>query len=47
MLVAAVIGFIFPQHVATLLGKWVPSFYFGIVMLGMGLTITPNDFKST
>ena len=43
MLVAAVIGFIFPQHVATL-GKWVP-YLLGIVMLGMGLTITPNDFK--
>ncbi len=36
-------GFIFPQHVATL-GKWVP-YLLGIVMLGMGLTITPNDFK--
>ncbi len=33
----------FPQHVATL-GKWVP-YLLGIVMLGMGLTITPNDFK--
>lgn len=43
MLVAAVIGFISPQHVATL-GKWVP-YLLGIVMLGMGLTITPNDFK--
>lgn len=43
MLVAAVIGFIFPQHVATL-GKWVP-YLLGIVMLGMGLTITPNDFE--
>jgi predicted Na+-dependent transporter len=32
-----------PQHVATL-GKWVP-YLLGIVMLGMGLTITPNDFK--
>ncbi len=26
------------------LGKWVP-YLLGIVMLGMGLTITPNDFK--
>jgi BASS family bile acid:Na+ symporter len=38
MLVAAVIGFIFPQHVATL-GKWVP-YLLGIVMLGMAPIIT-------
>lgn len=33
MLVAAVIGFIFPQHVATL-GKWVP-YLLGIVRYGI------------
>ncbi|CAM3154637.1 bile acid:sodium symporter family protein [Staphylococcus argensis] len=43
MLVAAVIGFIFPQALAQL-GGYVP-YLLGIVMLGMGLTIDPKDFK--
>ncbi|WP_145471599.1 bile acid:sodium symporter family protein [Staphylococcus pettenkoferi] len=43
MLVAAVIGFIFPQTLAQL-GGYVP-YLLGIVMLGMGLTIDPKDFK--
>ncbi|MEC5300787.1 MULTISPECIES: bile acid:sodium symporter family protein [Staphylococcus] len=43
MLVAAIIGFIFPAQLATLSG-WVP-YLLGIVMLGMGLTIDPKDFK--
>ncbi|PTE43644.1 symporter [Staphylococcus equorum] len=43
MLIAAIIGFIFPTQLATLSG-WVP-YLLGIVMLGMGLTIDPKDFK--
>lgn len=43
MLIAAIIGFIFPAQLATLSG-WVP-YLLGIVMLGMGLTIDPKDFK--
>ncbi|MEX6129018.1 bile acid:sodium symporter family protein [Staphylococcus saprophyticus] len=43
MLIAAIIGFIFPAQLATLSG-WVP-YLLGIVMLGMGLTINPKDFK--
>src|SRR5699024_11430833 len=43
MLIAAILGFIFPAQLATL-GSWVP-YLLGIVMLGMGLTIDPKDFK--
>ena len=43
MLVAAFIGFVFPSELAKLSG-WVP-YLLGIVMLGMGLTIKPQDFK--
>lgn len=43
MLIAAVIGFIFPMQLSTL-SSWVP-YLLGIVMLGMGLTIDPKDFK--
>ena len=43
MLIAAVIGFIFPMQLSTL-SNWVP-YLLGIVMLGMGLTIDPKDFK--
>lgn len=43
MLIAAIIGFVFPTQLATLSG-WVP-YLLGIVMLGMGLTIDPKDFK--
>ncbi|WP_145372812.1 bile acid:sodium symporter family protein [Staphylococcus cohnii] len=43
MLIAAIIGFIFPAQLATL-SSWVP-YLLGIVMLGMGLTIDPKDFK--
>ncbi|MBU0438221.1 MULTISPECIES: bile acid:sodium symporter family protein [Staphylococcus] len=43
MLIAAIIGFFFPNQLATLSG-WVP-YLLGIVMLGMGLTIDPKDFK--
>lgn len=43
MLIAAIIGFIFPMQLATL-SSWVP-YLLGIVMLGMGLTIDPKDFK--
>ncbi|MBA1353607.1 bile acid:sodium symporter family protein [Staphylococcus cohnii] len=43
MLIAAIIGFIFPTQLATL-SSWVP-YLLGIVMLGMGLTIDPKDFK--
>lgn len=43
MLIAAIIGFIFPMQLSTL-SNWVP-YLLGIVMLGMGLTIDPKDFK--
>ena len=43
MLIAAVIGFIFPMQLSTL-SNWVP-YLLGIVTLGMGLTIDPKDFK--
>ena len=43
MLIAAVIGFIFPMQLSTL-SNWVP-YLLGIVMLGMGLTIDSKDFK--
>lgn len=43
MLIAAVIGFIFPMQLSTL-SNWVP-YLLGIVMIGMGLTIDPKDFK--
>ena len=43
MLIAAIIGFIFPAQLATL-SSWVP-YLLGIVMLGMGLIIDPKDFK--
>src|SRR5699024_12712196 len=43
MLIAAVIGFIFPMQLSTL-SSWVP-YLLGIVMVGMGLTIDPKDFK--
>ncbi len=43
MLVAAIIGFVFPAQLATM-SAWVP-YLLGIVMLGMGLTIDPKDFK--
>ena len=43
MLVAAIIGFVFPSHMA-ILGGFVP-YLLGIVMLGMGMTIDPKDFK--
>lgn len=43
MLIAAVIGFIFPMQLSTL-SNWVP-YLLGIVMLGMGLNIDPKDFK--
>jgi len=43
MLIAAIIGFVFPTQLATI-STWVP-YLLGIVMLGMGLTINPNDFK--
>lgn len=43
MLIAAIIGFIFPNQLATISG-FVP-YLLGIVMLGMGLTIDPKDFK--
>lgn len=44
MLVAAIIGFIFPSQLASL-GTAVP-WLLGIVMLGMGMTINPRDFKA-
>lgn len=43
MFVAAIIGFMFPKQLATL-GSTVP-WLLGIVMLGMGMTISPKDFK--
>jgi BASS family bile acid:Na+ symporter len=43
MLVAAIIGFVFPTELARL-SKYVP-YLLGIVMIGMGLTIDPKDFK--
>ncbi|ATH61979.1 bile acid:Na+ symporter, BASS family [Staphylococcus pasteuri] len=43
MLFAAVLGFIFPSHIS-ILGGFVP-YLLGIVMLGMGMTIDPKDFK--
>ena len=43
MLVAAIIGFVFPSQMA-ILGGFVP-YLLGIVMLGMGMTIDPKDFK--
>ncbi|MEB6613091.1 bile acid:sodium symporter family protein [Staphylococcus pasteuri] len=43
MLFAAVLGFIFPSHIS-ILGGFVP-YMLGIVMLGMGMTIDPKDFK--
>lgn len=43
MIVAAVLGFVFPSQLATL-GPIVP-YLLGIVMLGMGMTIEPKDFK--
>src|SRR5699024_12387012 len=43
MLIAAIIGFIFPMQLSTL-SSCVP-YLLGIVMLGMGLTIDPKDFK--
>lgn len=42
MLIAAIIGFIFPNQLATISG-FVP-YLLGIVMLGMGLTIDPKRF---
>ena len=39
----AIIGFIFPTQLATM-GQFVP-WLLGIVMLGMGMTIKPSDFK--
>lgn len=43
MLVAAIIGFVFPTGLAQI-SKYVP-YLLGIVMIGMGLTIDPKDFK--
>ncbi|MCE5038612.1 bile acid:sodium symporter family protein [Staphylococcus auricularis] len=43
MLVAALLGFLFPSLLSQL-GGWVP-YLLGIVMLGMGLSIKPEDFK--
>ncbi|MFI3838703.1 bile acid:sodium symporter family protein [Staphylococcus hominis] len=43
MFIAAIIGFIFPTQLATI-GQLVP-WLLGIVMLGMGMTIKPSDFK--
>ncbi|MCT1926626.1 bile acid:sodium symporter family protein [Staphylococcus pasteuri] len=43
MLFAAMLGFIFPSHIS-ILGGFVP-YMLGIVMLGMGMTIDPKDFK--
>ena len=43
MLIAAIIGFVFPKSLAHL-GTLVP-YLLGIVMLGMGMTINPKDFK--
>ena len=43
MFIAAIIGFIFPTQLATI-GQFVP-WLLGIVMLGMGMTIKPSDFK--
>ncbi|OFQ08664.1 symporter [Staphylococcus sp. HMSC072E01] len=43
MFIAAIIGFIFPIQLATI-GQFVP-WLLGIVMLGMGMTIKPSDFK--
>ena len=43
MLLAAIIGFVFPAQLATV-SQFVPNLL-GIVMLGMGLTIDPKDFK--
>lgn len=43
MFIAAIIGFVFPTQLA-MIGKFVP-WLLGIVMLGMGMTIKPNDFK--
>ena len=43
MFIAAIIGFIFPTQLATM-GQFVP-WLLGIVMLGMGMTIKPSDFK--
>ncbi|GAA6816983.1 bile acid:sodium symporter family protein [Staphylococcus sp. 18_1_E_LY] len=43
MLVAAIIGFVFPTELAQI-SKYVP-YLLGIVMIGMGLTIDPKDFK--
>ena len=42
MFIAAIIGFIFPTQLATM-GQFVPAIR--IVMLGMGMTIKPSDFK--
>lgn len=43
MLVAAIIGFVFPSQLS-ILGGFVP-YLLGVVMLGMGMTIDPKDFK--
>lgn len=43
MLLAAVIGFVFPSLLAPI-GSTIP-YLLGIVMLGMGMTISPKDFK--
>ncbi|BAW90108.1 putative sodium Bile acid symporter family protein [Staphylococcus capitis] len=43
MLIAAIIGFVFPKSLAHL-GTLVP-YLLGIVMLGMGMTINLKDFK--
>lgn len=43
MLLAAIVGFIFPHQLAHI-GSFVP-YLLGIVMLGMGMTINPKDFK--
>src|SRR5699024_7904621 len=43
MLIAAVIGFIFPMQLSTL-SNWV-AYLLGFVMLGMGLSIDLQEFK--
>ncbi|MCJ1667470.1 bile acid:sodium symporter family protein [Staphylococcus sp. NRL 19/737] len=43
MFIAAIIGFMFPKQLAPL-GSTVP-WLLGVVMLGMGMTINPKDFK--
>ena len=43
MLFAAILGFVFPAWIAPI-GGYVP-YLLGIVMLGMGMTIRPEDFK--